>query len=74
MIPHLSVSFVCFFMKLYKRFYKTSSGRDEGTLQNLKILLQRSNVNGNVKSRFKVCISRVLVFQFLAHLSTKCSG
>jgi hypothetical protein len=42
--------------KLYKRFYKNSSGRDKGTIQHLKILIQRSNVNGNVKSRFEVCI------------------
>ncbi|XP_069107278.1 uncharacterized protein [Argopecten irradians] len=39
--------------KLYKRFYKTSSGRDKGTLFNLKLNIERSNVNGNVKSRFE---------------------
>uniref|UniRef100_A0A8W8I4B1 DUF6589 domain-containing protein n=1 Tax=Magallana gigas TaxID=29159 RepID=A0A8W8I4B1_MAGGI len=39
--------------KMYKRFYKTSSGRDKGTLYNLKLIIERSNVNGNVKSRFE---------------------
>lgn len=38
---------------MYKRFYKTSSGRDKGTLYNLKLIIERSNVNGNVKSRFE---------------------
>jgi len=32
---------------------KTSSSREPGTLSNLKINIQRSSVNGNVKSRFK---------------------
>lgn len=32
---------------------KKSSGRDVGTLQNLQIQIQRTSVNGNVKSRFK---------------------
>ena len=32
---------------------KNSTGRDVGTLQNLQIRIQRSSVNGNVKSRFK---------------------
>ncbi|CAC5425084.1 unnamed protein product [Mytilus coruscus] len=39
--------------KMYKRFFKTDSGRDKGTLYSLKLLIQRSNVNGKVKSRFE---------------------
>ncbi|CAC5402623.1 unnamed protein product [Mytilus coruscus] len=44
-----------FLEKLCKRFLKLGNSRDQGTLANLKILIQRSNVNGKVKSRFKVC-------------------
>lgn len=32
---------------------KPKSGRDMGTLLNLKNMIQRSDVNGNVKSRFQ---------------------
>ncbi|XP_076090697.1 uncharacterized protein LOC143062794 [Mytilus galloprovincialis] len=42
-----------FLEKMYKRFFKTDSGRDKGTLYSLKLLIQRSNVNGKVKSRFE---------------------
>ncbi|XP_052089389.1 uncharacterized protein LOC127726061 isoform X1 [Mytilus californianus] len=42
-----------FLEKLCKRFLKLGNSRDQGTLANLKILIQRSNVNGKVKSRFK---------------------
>lgn len=42
-----------FIEKLYKRFYNSASGREKGTMSHLKILIQRSNVNGNVKSRFE---------------------
>ncbi|XP_063438320.1 uncharacterized protein LOC134719246 [Mytilus trossulus] len=42
-----------FLEKLTKRFLKLGNSRDQGTLANLKILIQRSNVNGKVKSRFK---------------------
>ncbi|CAC5418716.1 unnamed protein product [Mytilus coruscus] len=45
-----------FLEKMYKRFFKTDSGRDKGTLYSLKLLIQRSNVNGKVKSRFEVFI------------------
>lgn len=34
-----------------KKFMK-KNGRDIGALQNLKIIIQRSSVNGNVKSRY----------------------
>ncbi|CAC5411017.1 unnamed protein product [Mytilus coruscus] len=40
-------------LKLCKRFLKLANSRDQGTLANLKILIQRSNVDGKVKSRFK---------------------
>ncbi|OWF51396.1 hypothetical protein KP79_PYT24309 [Mizuhopecten yessoensis] len=40
--------------KLYKRFYKTTSGRDKGTLFNLKVAIERSNIHGKVKGRFEV--------------------
>ncbi|XP_053388342.1 uncharacterized protein LOC128551493 [Mercenaria mercenaria] len=36
-----------------KKFFKKSSGRDVGTLYHLKTIIQRTSVNGNVKSRFK---------------------
>jgi len=40
--------------KLCKKFLNFKQSRDPGTLANLKIAIQRVNVNGNVKSRFKV--------------------
>lgn len=43
-----------FFQKLFKRFYSTKCGRDAATLANMKLLIQRTNVNGQVKSRFEV--------------------
>ncbi|XP_062576937.1 uncharacterized protein LOC134238840 [Saccostrea cucullata] len=39
--------------KLYKRFFNTASGREKGTLYHIKVLIERSNVNGKVKSRFE---------------------
>lgn len=39
--------------KMYKRFFNLSSGRDKGTIYHMKVLVQRSNVNGKVKSRFE---------------------
>ncbi|XP_045169989.2 uncharacterized protein LOC123532592 [Mercenaria mercenaria] len=42
-----------FLEKTMKKFFKKSSGRDVGTLYNLKTIIQRTSVNGNVKSRFK---------------------
>ncbi|XP_052216225.1 uncharacterized protein LOC127868952 [Dreissena polymorpha] len=39
--------------KLCKKFLDFGKARDPGTLANLKIAIQRVNVNGNVKSRFK---------------------
>lgn len=45
---------VCYFQKMCKKFMKLAQGRDVGTLAHLKVEIQRSNVNGNVKSRFKV--------------------
>lgn len=39
--------------KMYKRFFNPSSGRDKGTIYHMKVLVQRSNVNGKVKSRFE---------------------
>ncbi|KAL4230439.1 hypothetical protein ACF0H5_010821 [Mactra antiquata] len=42
-----------FLEKTVKKFMKTPNGRDQGTLSNMKILIQRSSVNGNVKSRFE---------------------
>ncbi|WAR09260.1 hypothetical protein MAR_019218 [Mya arenaria] len=36
-----------------KKFLNLQCGRDEGTLGNMKIQIQRINVNGNVKSRYK---------------------
>ncbi|XP_033748132.1 uncharacterized protein LOC117333109 [Pecten maximus] len=39
--------------KLYKRFYSNTSGRERGTLCHMKILIERSNVNGKVKTRFE---------------------
>ncbi|XP_033729230.1 uncharacterized protein LOC117318339 [Pecten maximus] len=53
MIVELFHTVMDFLEKLYKRFFNKSSGREKGTLYNLKILIQRSNVNGNVKSRFE---------------------
>lgn len=43
-----------FLEKTIKKFFKRSSGRDMGTLFHLKTVLQRTSVNGNVKSRFKL--------------------
>lgn len=40
-----------FLEKMTKKFMK-KNGRDIGALQNLKIIIQRSSVNGNVKSRY----------------------
>lgn len=51
--------------KLYKRFDKNSSVRDKGTLQHLKILIQRSNINGNVKSKFEICIFFLAIYRFI---------
>ncbi|XP_033730974.1 uncharacterized protein LOC117320505 [Pecten maximus] len=42
-----------FLEKLCKKFLNLSKGRDAGTLANMKCQIQRSNVNGKVKSRFK---------------------
>ncbi|WAR03079.1 hypothetical protein MAR_009637, partial [Mya arenaria] len=36
-----------------KKFMKKSTGRDKGTLSHLQIAIQKTSVNGNVKSRFK---------------------
>ncbi|OWF45326.1 hypothetical protein KP79_PYT03637 [Mizuhopecten yessoensis] len=36
-----------------KKFLNLSKGRDAGTLDSLKVQIQRTNVNGKVKSRFK---------------------
>ena len=46
--------FVLYFQKAYKRFYQKNTNRDLGTLYSLKCLLKRTEVNGNVKSRFEV--------------------
>lgn len=46
--------FFHYFQKMYKRFFNPSSGRDKGTIYHMKVLVQRSNVNGKVKSRFEV--------------------
>jgi hypothetical protein len=40
------------FQKMMKRFMKSKTGRDVGTLEQLKINIHRTSVNGNVKSRF----------------------
>lgn len=40
-----------------KKFLKLNQGRDGVALSHLIIEIQRSNVNGNVKSRFKVIYS-----------------
>ncbi|XP_069105866.1 uncharacterized protein [Argopecten irradians] len=40
--------------KACEKFLKLNEGRDTGTLAHLKILIQRVNVNGQVKARFKV--------------------
>ena len=45
--------------KLCKRFLILGNSRNQGTLANLKVLIQRSNVNGQVKSRFKVLYAHV---------------
>ncbi|XP_062588566.1 uncharacterized protein LOC134250228 [Saccostrea cucullata] len=42
-----------FLEKLFKRFYSKDGGRDAATLANMKMLIQRTNVNGQVKSRFE---------------------
>ncbi|XP_052807443.1 uncharacterized protein LOC128236553 [Mya arenaria] len=42
-----------FLEKMAKKFLNLQCGRDQGTLGNMKIQIQRSNVNGNVKSRYK---------------------
>ncbi|KAL4220322.1 hypothetical protein ACF0H5_020729 [Mactra antiquata] len=36
-----------------KKFFNVKMSRDLGTLSNLKVLISRTNVNGNVKSRYK---------------------
>ena len=45
---------VCYFQKMCKKFMKLAQGRDVGTLAHLKAEIQRSNVSGNVRSRYKV--------------------
>ena len=40
--------------KLCKKFLILDNGRDGSTLPSLKVLIQRANVNGKVKGRFKV--------------------
>ncbi|XP_014667743.1 PREDICTED: LOW QUALITY PROTEIN: uncharacterized protein LOC106809250 [Priapulus caudatus] len=42
-----------FLEKACKRFLKLDKSRDKGTLGHLKMAIQRVNVNGQVKSRFK---------------------
>lgn len=37
-----------------KILLKVTNGNDAGTLGNLRILIERNNVNGHVKQRFKV--------------------
>jgi len=41
-----------FLEKMTKKFMVTNSSRDTCTLANLKTIIQRSSVNGNVKSRY----------------------
>lgn len=66
------------FQKMYKRFFNPSSGRDKGTIYHMKVLVQRSNVNGKVKSWFEVSykqninklyllITTPIVFSIQAH-------
>ena len=52
----LDVIFSRHFQKLYKRFFNTASGREKGTLYHIKVLIERSNVNGKVKSHFEVSL------------------
>ncbi|XP_050396775.1 uncharacterized protein LOC126815254 [Patella vulgata] len=42
-----------FLEKLCKKFLIINKSRDKGTLAHLRVIIQRSNVNGQVKSRFK---------------------
>ncbi|XP_061190846.1 uncharacterized protein LOC133198962 [Saccostrea echinata] len=59
--------------KLYKRFYKLS-GRDKGTLYSLKLVIERSNVNGKVKGRFEAHEDFVLTVgcaYFLSYVMNK---
>ncbi|XP_048249938.1 uncharacterized protein LOC124128741 isoform X2 [Haliotis rufescens] len=42
-----------FLEKLCKKFLKLDKGTDKGTLCHLKMVIQRTNVNGKVKVRFK---------------------
>ena len=43
---------VCYFQKMCKKFMKLAQGRDVGTLAHLKAEIKRSNVSGNVRSRY----------------------
>ncbi|XP_062598648.1 uncharacterized protein LOC134260084 [Saccostrea cucullata] len=43
-----------FLEKLCKKFLKLNKATDKATLAHLKVVIQRSNVNGKVKVRFKV--------------------
>lgn len=55
-ISQLTVSQLYLFLsiqKAYKRLYKLESARQPGTLYHAKCVLQRSSINGKVKSRFK---------------------
>ncbi|XP_061170356.1 uncharacterized protein LOC133179673 [Saccostrea echinata] len=54
-----------FLQKMCKKFLKLNQGRDVGTLANLKVEIQRTNVNGNVKNWFKVVIYSDGIFKFL---------
>ncbi|KAK6168775.1 hypothetical protein SNE40_019957 [Patella caerulea] len=42
-----------FLEKLCKKFLIINKSRDKGTLAHIRVIIQRSNVNGQVKSRFK---------------------
>lgn len=53
------------FQKLFKRFYSTKCARGAATLANLKLLIQRTNVNGQVKSRFEVSTGVRCITSFL---------
>jgi len=44
---------ICFVQKAYKRLFNEKSMADAGTLYYFKILLKRTDVNGNVKSAFQ---------------------
>ena len=39
--------------KMMKALYKSNLSRDVGSLDNYKVLIHRSNVNGKVKGKFE---------------------